>query len=77
MSDRDELDWIAIHEPWRLNKTDKEITNPQKITYTEKELYDLTKAEQIEILNSEGIKNIPRYESERVEKIIEIIKGGE
>ena len=70
MSDRDELDWIAIYEPWRIRKA-------EKLVYTEQELYDLTKAEQVKILNSHGIKDIPRYERERVDKIIDIIKGGE
>ena len=77
MSDKDEIDWIKIHEPWRLKKVEEEITNPQKIIYTEKELYDLSKAEQIEIFKSHGIKDIPRYERERVEEIIKILKGGD
>lgn len=62
MSDRDELDWLIVNEPWKLTK---------------KEIYDLTKSEQSEILKSKGIKDIPKYEKERVEKIIDIIKGGD
>lgn len=70
MSDRDELDWIIIHEPWRIRKT-------EKLVYTEQELYDLTKVEQVKILKKYGIEDIPKYERERVDKIIEIIKGGD
>jgi len=71
MSDRDEIDWIEKYEPWRLKDT-----KMKKLNFTEQELYDLTKAEQIKILKSKGITDIPQYEKGRVEKIINIIKGG-
>ena len=69
MSDRDELDWIKTHEPWRIKQTLKSLTK--------QELYDLTKAEQTKILKSKGITDIPQYEKGRVDKIIEIMTGGD
>ena len=84
MSDKDEYeyisknyskehleDWIEIYEPWRLKGTVKEITDKMdKLELTEKELYALNKDEQIELLNSIGITDIPRLEKDRVNKIM-------
>ncbi len=72
MADRDELDWIKRNEPWRL-KDNKNPEPKEKVKkYTERELYDLDKDEQINLLNSLGITDIPRYENERVKKLLEI-----
>jgi hypothetical protein len=62
MADRDELDWIARNEPWRL---------PKKI-FSREQLKHKNRDEQVEILNSYGIKDIPRYEGERIDKILEL-----
>jgi len=72
ISDRDETDWIETYEPWRLKGTVKEVTEKmEKLELTEKKLYKLTKDEQIKILNSIGVTDIPKYEKERVDKIME------
>ncbi len=42
-----------------------------KKKYSEKELYDMTKAEQTVILNDLGIDKIPRTEVERIKLILE------
>lgn len=44
-------------------------------TSTEQELWDLNKAEQITLLNSYGITDIPQYEAERVAKLLEVQNG--
>jgi len=73
MADKDELDWIRLHEPERI--MDHKLK--RNITPTEQELYDLTKVEQAKILNENGVKKVPKYEKERVNKIIEILTGGD
>jgi len=73
MADKDELSWIREHEPWRI--LDHKLK--RNITPTEQELYDLTKVEQIKILNNHGVKTVPKYEKDRVEKIIKILTGGD
>ena len=42
--------------------------------YTEKELKDLNKKQQTEILRELGIEKIPRLEKDRIKKILEFIK---
>ena len=44
--------------------------------YTEREIYLMTKEEQIRILKSLGVKKIPRYEIDRINLIVEL-QGGE
>ncbi len=44
-------------------------------TYTEQGLFDLTKAEQIVIINSFGETTIPQYEADRVALIL-TLQGG-
>lgn len=73
ISDKDELSWIRKNEPWRI--LDHKLK--RNITPTEQELYDLTKVEQVKILNERGIKIIPKYEKDRVEKIMKIMTGGD
>ena len=63
--------WIVANEPWRNAEQKEEVKEEQKI-YTEKELYDLNKDEQISLLNSLGITDIPKYELGRVKKVLEI-----
>jgi len=63
--------WIKANEPWRNAEQKEDAKEEQKI-YTEKELYDLNKDEQIKLLNSLGTTEIPRYEIDRVKKVLNI-----
>lgn len=45
-----------------------------KPTYTEKELYNLTKSQQVKFLNDLGITKIPSLEKDRVKLILELAK---
>ncbi len=53
------------------NKLEESQAIPKTI-YTEQELIDLNKDEQIVLLNSYGITDIPQYEADRVAKILEM-----
>jgi len=90
MADKDEWDYVSTHyseqeldkwvknnEPWRLEKEvlPEPIKEPKK-THTEQELYDMNKNEQIDILKRHGIKDIPKHEKERVDKILELMMEG-
>jgi len=44
----------------------------QRKVYTKKELIDKTRSEQVKILNKLGVSKIPKYEKDRVDKIIEL-----
>ena len=46
---------------------------PKKLT--EKEVFDMTKSEQIELLKQLGETEIPKYEKGRVNKILELQNG--
>jgi len=48
-----------------------------KPTYTESQLFALTKKEQVSMLKGMGITKIPRLEKGRVKKILELIGGAE
>jgi len=52
-------------------KRDSKKKSPSKI-YTEREVYLMTKEEQIKILKSYGVKKIPRYEIDRINLIMEL-----
>jgi len=41
--------------------------------YTESDLFAMTKTEQIRILKSLGVTKIPKKESSRVKKILELV----
>ena len=76
MSDRDEISWVKKYEPnrlgellKRLNIVELKTSNEEKL-YNLEELYHLNKLEQIKIINSFGIKDIPPLEKERVELIL-------
>lgn len=49
---------------------------PEKLLprHTKKELYAMTKREQVKLLKSLGVKKIPRLEKDRVKKILELTK---
>lgn len=53
-------------------KEEPKETPEDKKVLTEKELFALNKAEQVEILNKLGVKEIPGYEQDRVNKILEL-----
>ena len=56
----------------------KKVDIPEKLTevkkpkYTEKELTDMNEKEQVKILKSLGVKDIPDKEKDRVKKILEL-----
>ena len=52
---------------------EKDMAIEQKEKYTEKQLFDMTKLQQIDILKSSfGQDSIPRYEKDRVKLILEL-----
>ena len=44
----------------------------QKKKFTEEELFNLNKSEQVELLKKLGVENIPKKEKERVDLIVEL-----
>ena len=48
------------------------VVSKINITYSNEQLYDMNKKEQIALLNSLGVEKIPRYEKGRVEAILEL-----
>jgi len=60
--------YVLEGEPSEISKT------PKSKKYTEKELYDMNKAKQVEILNKLKVEKIPRLEKGRVEAILEAQK---
>ncbi len=57
MSDVNELDWIKIHEPWRLDKKSKTITS-EDVTEGLKELSRNDKPKEWDYLDLTKIKGI-------------------
>jgi len=51
------------------------VVSKINITYSSEQLFDMTKQEQIVLLNSLGVEKIPRYEKGRVEAILELQWG--
>ena len=54
---------------------DSEESTSVKKTYSEKEIIDMNKDEQIIIIRSYGVYDIPKYEKDRVKKILELQEG--
>lgn len=70
-------DWIYANEPWRIldtkeeEKVSQDESESQK-TLSKQEIWDLNKTEQVELINLYDVSEIPRYEKDRVELILNL-----
>src|SRR3990167_8301051 len=65
---RESLSGIVVDKPIIIESKDK----PKVIYYTSKELYSLNKSEQVNLLKSFGVTDIPKNEDGRVNLLLEL-----